>query len=132
MREPGGLPRARILAVLGLTALAPVAGAATYYVAPNGSDAGPGSLAAPWRTIQKAANTVVAGDTVLVRSGTYAERVVLVASGTPGAEITFAAYPGEAPVIDGATVTMPDATHVVLDTNGYFDDGAAGPTGTTY
>ncbi len=101
--------RAWILAVVGLTALAPAAGAATYYVAPNGSDAGPGSPAAPWRTIQKAANTVVAGDTVLLRTGTYRERVVIAAAGAAGAEVTFAAYPGEAPVVDGASVTIPDA-----------------------
>jgi hypothetical protein len=33
----------------------------TYYVSASGNDANAGSLSAPWRTIQKAANTLVAG-----------------------------------------------------------------------
>src|SRR5882672_7483675 len=44
----------------------------TFYVAPTGSDTAPGSSASPWRTLQKAANTVRAGDLVIVRAGTYA------------------------------------------------------------
>src|SRR2546430_6204833 len=40
-------------------------GGATYYVAPTGSDSNPGTSAAPWRTIQKAANTLNGGDTVI-------------------------------------------------------------------
>jgi hypothetical protein len=118
MRRRSSVLHACVFATAGLTLLAPPAGAATYYVATTGSDAGPGTLAAPWRTIQKAADTVAAGDTVLIRSGTYAERVVLVASGTPGAEITFAAYPGEVPIIDGTGVAMPDALSGLLDIEG--------------
>jgi hypothetical protein len=108
MRGRGRAFHRWLLATAGVAVLAAPVGAATYYVAENGSDAGPGTLAAPWRTIQKAADTVVAGDTVLIRSGTYAERVVMGASGAAGAEITFAAYPGEVPVIDGATVPIAD------------------------
>lgn len=104
-----------LLAAAGAAALGGSADGATYYVAPGGSDAAPGTLAAPWRTIQKAADTVVAGDTVLVRSGTYAERVVMRASGAAGAEITLAAYPGEAPFLDGATVPIGDDWAGLLD-----------------
>jgi hypothetical protein len=44
--------------------------AAVYYVAGDtGSDSNAGSITAPWKTIQKAANTVVAGDTVNVKGG---------------------------------------------------------------
>ena len=38
---------------------APVDGT-IYYVAPTGNDSHPGTIAQPWRTIQKAVNTVVA------------------------------------------------------------------------
>ncbi len=66
--------------------------AATYYVAPQGNDANPGTEGQPWRTIQKAANTVVAGDTVLVQPGYYAERVrCATASGTAENPIRFIA-----------------------------------------
>ena len=63
--------------------------AATYYVGTAGNDANPGSSASPWRTIAKAANTMVAGDTVLVASGNYGESVTTVRSGTASTRITF-------------------------------------------
>jgi hypothetical protein len=52
-------------------ATAPQQGARSYYVAPAGSDSNPGSEALPFRTIQKAADTVKPGDTVLVDDGVY-------------------------------------------------------------
>jgi hypothetical protein len=64
---------------------------AVYYVAPGGDDAAVGSSDAPWRTIQKAANTVVAGDTVRVRSGNYPERVTESTDGGPDRFITYVA-----------------------------------------
>lgn len=79
----------------------------TYYVSTSGNDNNAGTLAAPWRTIQKAANTVHAGDTVLVRAGTYNEVVTMKTSGnvTQG-YITFANYSGEAPIVDGTGLTV--------------------------
>jgi parallel beta-helix repeat protein len=73
-----------------------------YYVAPNGDDANPGTIGEPWRTLQKAADTMVADDTTYVRSGTYT-RVNLKRSGASGQYITFEAYPGEHPVLDGGS-----------------------------
>jgi hypothetical protein len=66
----------------------------TYYVATNGSDTpGGGTSAAPWRTLQYAANRVLAGDTVIVRAGDYAG-FYLETDGTASAPITFTAEPG--------------------------------------
>ncbi len=45
--------------------------AATYYVATNGVDANPCSATAPCATLQRGVNVARAGDTVLVRNGTY-------------------------------------------------------------
>jgi hypothetical protein len=82
--------------------------AATYYVSPDGSDSQEGSIDAPWRTIQMAAQTVAAGDTVYVRAGTYHEQVAVAVSGSAEAGlITFRNYPGEDPVIDGTGLTVP-------------------------
>ncbi len=72
-----------------------------YYVAKNGNDANPGTETQPWLTIQKAANTLVAGDTVYIRGGTYYERVSAVNSGNANAYITYSSYPGELAIIDG-------------------------------
>jgi hypothetical protein len=72
-----------------------------YYVSPNGSDANPGTLLRPWRTIGKAARTVIPGDTVYVRAGIYNEAVSLDVSGTEQKPISFLAYPGETPIVEG-------------------------------
>ena len=44
--------------------------AAEYYVSKSGSDSNPGTEAQPWETIQKAAKTLLAGDTVYIKTGT--------------------------------------------------------------
>jgi len=67
----------------------PLAEAATYYVALSGNDASSGTQTAPWRTIQKAADVVVAGDTVLVGPGDYGEKVNLKRQIPAGDYITF-------------------------------------------
>ena len=84
-----------------LTATPPPSGN-TYYVSPDGNDANPGTLVLPWRTIQKAASIQVAGDTVLIKSGTYSETVRPANSGTANAYITYKAYPGHKPVVTSA------------------------------
>jgi chitodextrinase len=53
----------------------PEATGRVYYVATTGNDAGPGTQAQPWRTIQKAATTLTAGQKALVAAGTYRENV---------------------------------------------------------
>ena len=74
----------------------------TYYVATNGSDAAEGSLGAPFRTIQQAAQRAEPGDTVLVRGGVYRETVTPARSGTSSARITYKPYNGERVTVSGA------------------------------
>jgi parallel beta helix pectate lyase-like protein/uncharacterized protein DUF1565 len=50
----------------------PQHGGRVYHVSPTGSDSNPGSEARPFKTIQKAADSVKPGDTVLVGDGVYA------------------------------------------------------------
>jgi len=100
-------PRALTSAWLVAVALAGSrASAADYYVAsptstPAGSDTNAGSQTAPFKTIRKAASVVGAGDTVYLRGGTFTESVSLTTSGTSGSWVTFSAYPGELPILDG-------------------------------
>ncbi len=56
--------------------------AATYYVATTGNDSNPGTEALPWKTIQKAANTINGGDTAVVADGIYTGSVTISRSGT--------------------------------------------------
>jgi hypothetical protein len=71
---------------------------ATYYVDqnhPQASDDNPGTESLPWLNIQKAADTVWAGDTVIVKPGFYKERINFEnrTRGAPGQVITFKAQP---------------------------------------
>jgi hypothetical protein len=66
---------------------------ATFHVAPTGSDAYDGSASSPWATLQKAAHSVQAGDTVNVSAGNYAG-FDLWTSGTASQPIVFHAEPG--------------------------------------
>ena len=79
----------------------------TYYVATTGNDANAGTLAAPWRTIQHAANSVHPGDTVQVEGGVYKEIVTIPTSGnaTQG-YITFMSYPGQTAIVDGTGLSV--------------------------
>ena len=80
---------------------------ADYYVdVTNGDDSDDGTTTGTaFKTIQKAANVVDPGDTVLIREGTYPattgdNRVANISrSGTAGNVITFKNYPGETPKI---------------------------------
>jgi len=74
----------------------------TYYVAPNGDNGNPGTFDNPFRTVQKCADTMVAGDTCFIRAGTYRETITLPRSGSAGNPITFRAYNGEVATISGA------------------------------
>ena len=90
-----------LLSSLWLFVHTPVLAAATYYVSPSGSDTALGTLASPFKTIQRAAGIVNPGDTVLIRGGTYNKTVPIARSGSSSARIIFKNYPGETPVIDG-------------------------------
>ncbi|HEX2439540.1 MAG TPA: right-handed parallel beta-helix repeat-containing protein [Methylomirabilota bacterium] len=79
--------------VLAGAAVADAAPLRTFYVATTGNDGFDGSLGAPWRTMQHAANVVRAGDQVIVRAGHYAG-FNLETSGTAADPILFSADPG--------------------------------------
>jgi len=67
---------------------------AVYYVRTDGNDNNTGLENTPegaWRTIQKAASTLNAGETVLVQPGTYPEDIYPRNSGEEGRPITFKA-----------------------------------------
>ena len=80
--------------------------AATYYVSTSGNDGNNGtSLGTPWRTINKAAQTMVAGDIAYIRGGTYRESVFPARDGTSAsARITYSAYNSEQVIISGADI----------------------------
>ncbi len=77
-----------------------------FYVSTTGNDSNPGTQAAPWRTVQHAADTVHAGSTVNVRAGIYEELVSINVSGNPtDGFITFRSHPGETAILDASHFT---------------------------
>ncbi|MBW4471867.1 MAG: DUF4347 domain-containing protein [Stenomitos rutilans HA7619-LM2] len=98
---------------------------ATYYVSGTGSDSNDGSSTSQaFRSLQKAADLVQAGDTVLVMDGTYtsgstkATLAIRNKQGTEENPITFKAYPGANPVIDSqgaSAISISGSSYVVVD-----------------
>src|SRR6267143_4804539 len=93
----------------------------SFYVSTSGNDSNPGTQAAPWRTVQHAADTVRAGSIVNVRGGVYEEIVSIKASGnaTDGF-ITFRSYRGETAVLEAEHFTPSGRSGVLtIDNKSY-------------
>jgi len=88
------------------------AGSVYYVDATNGNDANPGTESLPWQTMQKAANTTVAGDSVIVKAGTYNERVLENSSGSSDSPITYQANPGHTVICRGFTLS---GNYIIID-----------------
>lgn len=77
----------------------------TFYVSPTGSDENPGTESLPWRTVQKAVDTLQAGQRAYVEQGLYEENVVYDPTanhgeyGTAQDPITITSSPGHRPVL---------------------------------
>jgi hypothetical protein len=78
--------------------------ATDYYIDQNhasASDQNPGTLTQPWRTITKANQTLVGGDTVYIRAGTYTSYIAPANSGTSANRITYTNYASDVVNISG-------------------------------
>ena len=65
--------------------------AKTHYVATNGQDTNPGTKGKPWKTIQKAADSMMPGDDAIMKAGGYDETIKTTKDGEAGKRITFKA-----------------------------------------
>src|SRR5262245_16283770 len=103
-RKPAGAGLALGLLCGGLSFLAATTKATEFFVAPNGSPSGNGSINSPW-DLQTALNQPAAvqpGDTIWMRGGTYSNppyRGKL--NGTAANPIIVRQYAGERARIDG-------------------------------
>lgn len=108
----------------------------TYYVAPTGNDGNTNvqaqNPATPWRTWQKGASVLLAGDTLFLRGGTYVTTFAPGASdwqitwqnliGNTANHITISAFPGEVPVMDFAGFLQTNNTTGLRMNNASFVD----------
>jgi len=106
--------RGYLIALVGLLALL-VSGwarGADYYVATNGSDSNPGTLAQPFASVARAQQAASSGDTVYIRGGTYTNFTVAATDATyqyvldfSKSNIDYSAYPGDpAPVLNFSSI----------------------------
>lgn len=84
-----------------------------YYVSQDadgtfeaGDNDNPGTEDQPWATVKYAAAQAEAGDTVLIKDGTYTEAVIVQNSGSEDNYIVFMNAPGHAPVLDGENTRL--------------------------
>jgi len=81
----------------------------TFYVAPTGDDTAAGTSSAPFKTLQHAADTARAGDTVRIRPGTYTAGMNIIQrdAGSQNNPIAFIAEDGV--LLTHAATTGPNA-----------------------
>ena len=120
-----------LLASLLVVMASSAAYAANFYVAKTGSDGNDGSSGTPWLTIGRCASTLVAGDTCIIRDGTYAENVTEAKHGTSGSRIVYQAehkwlaVVGGSFTVSGDYVTV-DGLKFVLPTGADYGVGVSG------
>ncbi len=77
----------------------------TYYISKSGNDNNTGTLASPFLTLQKAANIVNPGDSVIVKDGTYtttnSQIAIITRSGSSTNRIVFKSQNKWGAVLDG-------------------------------
>lgn len=131
-----------IVMILGLLSTVSQALGATYYVSTGGNDSSTGSAGAPWKTLGKAARTMVAGDTTIVLNGTYVEKEVQFNnSGTAAKPITLQAQNKHQAILSsisscnpnislyGSYVTIDGLSLVINSGNVYCAPNSASGTG---
>jgi hypothetical protein len=98
--------RKSFLLLISMVLLFWAAHAATYYVAPDGSDDNPGTIEAPWATPAYGAGQLQPGDTLIIRDGDYilqdfGQDRILPNSGSAAAWITIKGEDGCRPSLIG-------------------------------
>ncbi len=93
---------------------------ASIYVATNGLDSNPGTLALPKLTLGAAFSVAAAGTHIIMRGGIYREGTLAPAGGgTAATPLVVKAYSNEVPVLDGSTAGLMKGGWV-SDGDGYY------------
>ena len=89
-------------------------------MAPDGDDGNPGTIEAPFATVQRAHDLAALqpGDVICLRGGTYypTQRTVFSKWGDENNYFVVRSYPGEVPVIDGENIPEGDTNHGSTET----------------
>jgi hypothetical protein len=93
------------------------------FASTDGNDSDAGTRSNPYGTVDKLAESLVAGQTGCIRGGLYDQDVFLAGGGTPGNPITIRAYPGESVKLRGTI----EAGAPWVAVEGLRIDGSYGP-----
>jgi len=109
------------MVVAAVCAVAQLAFPSEYFVAPDGSDDGPGTRSAPWQTLAKASAVPTPGDTVTFLRGDYPGMLAPANDGEPGQPVVFrGAEPEAARFVGGGgrkkgAISLEGRKHIILD-----------------
>jgi hypothetical protein len=124
---------AAVFLAWGMSLAASNAGAAACdkVAAPLGSDAYAGTVAEPYATADKLANSLAPGQTGCLRAGVFQGDVRVSKGGGTGAPTTITSYPGERATVVGRFRVAETANHVTvtgLDLDGRNEELLPSPT----
>ena len=111
---------AAALVACGSAATPDVAGACERVASPSGSDGAAGTQQAPFRTVQRLADSLRDGETGCLRAGTYDKRqdggyvLRFRDGGRAGAPVTVRSWPGERAKLEGTIYVPRRAAHVTI------------------
>lgn len=92
----------RILGILLVLITVSPCIAENYYVSTIGDDSSVGNSTSPWKTIQKCINTINAGDSCIIKNGSYTESLVSITrSGLPSYPLSILAEDRRQVVLNG-------------------------------
>ncbi|MEJ7891199.1 MAG: right-handed parallel beta-helix repeat-containing protein [Solirubrobacteraceae bacterium] len=119
---PARLTIAALLALLMLVLpeTAPAAVTCDRYAGGFGSDSAPGTLTQPYRTAQRLANSLTAGQTGCLSTGTYTDELAgpyvlnVLRGGAPGAPVTIRSAPGQRATLRGIVMVPLGSNHVTI------------------
>lgn len=94
--------------------------ASNYYIDqnhPSASDQNPGTIDQPWKTLTKANQTLVGGDTVFIKTGTYNTYVAPVNSGTSTSPIVYRNYGNDKVTVSDTWygINLDGKSYIVVD-----------------
>jgi hypothetical protein len=92
----------------------------------TGSDSAAGTLSSPYRSAQKLADSLSAGQTGCLRGGTYTQTELRFGhGGSAGAPVRLTSYPGERAKLTGGTLYVPNGSNFVTVSDIDIDGSAS-------
>jgi len=82
----------------------------------NSSDQNTGSIERPWETITKANQTLIAGDTVYIKAGTYSSYITPANSGTSSSPITYKSFGTDSVIVSDTVqgIFLSGKSHIIV------------------